>query len=141
MLAITSAQGAENMSPEEITLAFIRDYKEWNDYAMELDGSGDEKAGWNIGKAYDDIILKYCRKSLEYQPLAYGSESSHAPENEKVLKVEQGEHTATVHTKHERMVANVDLSNLYEYSFEKEAGRWYLVSVAVVIDGEKYDGL
>ena len=141
LLASQITYAADGLSPEEITLAFINDYKAWNDYAMQMRESGDPKADWKIGKAYDEIILKYCRESLKYQPLAYGSEASHDPAKEKITKIDQSDSVAVVHTKHERKVGTVDLSNIYEYSFEKENNRWYLTSVAVVIDGERYEGL
>ena len=141
ILSIPLVHGEERMTPEEITLSFIKEFKEWNDHAMELSESNHEKARWNIEKEYDDIILKYCRETLKYQPLAYGSEARHNPEKEKILNIKYHGDTAIVYTKHERKVASVDLSNFYEYSFEKEGDRWYLVSIAVVINGERHEGL
>jgi hypothetical protein len=133
--------GNEFMSPEEITLAFIRDFKEWNDYAISLDDRYDEKSRRNIGKTYDEIILKYCRESLQYQPLAYTSDSGHDPEKEKILSIDQNENETIVYTRHEKIIADVDLSSFYEYRFEKEGDRWYLVSVVVVINDERYESL
>ncbi len=141
MSGVVIADDIAKMSPEKLTLSFIKDFKDWNDYAMSLEESYDEKSGWKIGRAYDDLILKYCRESLKYQPLAYGSESRHNPEKEKIINVKKGEKSAIVYTKHERRIGNADLSNFYEYRFEWEANRWFLTSVAVVIDGMRYEGL
>ena len=133
--------GKTLMTPQEITLSFIHDFKQWNDYAFDQDKKGNEKAQWNIEKIYDDIILKYCRETLKYQALAYGSESRHNPENEKIQKHEETGNKAIVYTKHIRKVANMELSDYYEYYFEKEENKWYLVSIMVVINGERYEGL
>lgn len=141
LLSCAHTQAADGGSPAALTLSFIGDYKNWNDYAIATSESGGDDARWKIEKAYDELILKYCRETLKYQPIAFGSRSSHDPEMEKILNVEQGPSEATVYTKHEREVAGTDLSNFYEYRYELEADRWYLVSVAVVIDGERYEGL
>ena len=49
------------MTLTETTLAFIRDYKKWNDYALKTSESGRDRADLLISNAYDDTVLKYCR--------------------------------------------------------------------------------
>lgn len=129
------------LSPEQITLAFIQDFKSWNDYAYSLRVSGVERAMSKAEESYDDLIDKYCPESYTRQPIAFGSESDHDPVNETIQGFDLDGNRATVHTKHERRLGGLDLSNFYDYSFERVGGRWYLVSVAVVIDGEKHEGL
>jgi hypothetical protein len=136
-----SSSATDLASPEKLTLEYIKDFKKWNDYAYKIENENQPNAQWNYEKAYDDIILKYCRETLKYQGLAFGSESRHDPEREKIINSEILNGKAVITTKHKRIVANTDLSNIYEYRFELENNRWYLTSVVVVIDGERYEGL
>ncbi|MBT30023.1 MAG: hypothetical protein CMO01_10225 [Thalassobius sp.] len=119
------------MTPAELTIAFIEDYKKWNDFAYKL---GKEKTSENnlkISSAYHDLIRKFCSVSKEVQPLAYGSESNHCPDQESIVTESIVGNTASIITKFQNR--NFDfLSHVYEYEFCIENGKWILDELYLV---------
>ena len=63
-----------DLTPLELTKRFISDYYKWNEYAYRQSETEEEEKDWNIGKSYDNLILKYCVADKKYQGLAYGND-------------------------------------------------------------------
>lgn len=122
------------MTPEEITLAFISDYKIWNDMAFSLsdfDDAFNEEAEAQIEREYEDMIQKYCPPDKVYQGISYGSESSHDPEIETIEEVSITNTTAIVNT-------HMPDNDNYEFSYIRTNSQWYLDEIYYLADGEKY---
>ncbi|MDG1572493.1 hypothetical protein OZ410_09210 [Robiginitalea sp. M366] len=137
----TSCLGQKSaiLTPEQLTLAFIQDYYDWNQYAFRTDeGIGsNEKA---IEKKYRQIIRKYCIPNKDYQGITFGSESNHHPEHEQIVGTDVGALKTIVKThfndpKHPYSFAD------YEYHFLLSKGKWLLEEVYYVDGEEKYKAL
>jgi len=117
-----------NSSPEQITIAFIRDFKTWNDYSHSLHTTGGADAVSKAAKAYDRIIAKYCDESYTGQPIAFGSESRHDPKNETILRVEVAGDRATVHTKQQRIYGTLISPTSTDTASRREMvdGTWWV---------------
>ncbi len=123
---------------------FIKDYFDWNTEAYERSKDTSDKGQENIHiteQKYDEIISKYCPPNFLRQPIAFGSEPNHDPSNEKIIEVIATKDRSLIKTKHTRLMGGIDLSDEYEYGLGLIDDTWYLLSVCVVIDGEKYDSL
>lgn len=122
-------------TPRELTLQFIQDYKQWNDFAFK---NGDNTS--LIEEKYrEKIIYKYCLPSKSFQNIAFGSESSHCPLKEKIIAENTRTNVSVVNTRYKDHKLGIE--DRYEYHYIKVDGKWYLNEVYYV-DGEgKYEGL
>lgn len=127
-------------NPTELTKEFIKDYKEWNDFAYGLNGSNDTKSDNEIGKMYDDLILKFCSPEKKYQGLAYGSDSDHCPEQERVISEKIESTKAIVKTKFINKKFSF-ITHDYEYHFTLSENKWILEELYLVDDEGKYKSL
>ena len=127
-------------NPTELTKEFIKDYKEWNDFAYSLDESNDEKSDYKIEKMYDDLILKFCSPEKKYQGLAYGSDSDHCPKQEQVISEKIESTKAIVKTKFVNKKFSFITHN-YEYHFSLSDNKWILEELYLVDDDGKYESL
>lgn len=118
-----------------IVRRFIVAYCKWNDAAFASNSTKD------AGATYDQLLEEFCPPEFERQTIEYGSESRHDPRKEDVLGVLRTEDRAIVRTKMNRRIGRADLSNEYEYRLCWIGGRWYHVSVKVVINGERFEVL
>ena len=112
-----------NLTPLQITELFVKDYEAWRAYAWEQEEINSPESQWNIGKSYDNLILKYCGKDKKYQALSYGNDNE-LWENFEVLDVKEEKNKAVVRVKHTNPQFDF-LQNEYEFHFVKES-RWIL---------------
>lgn len=129
----------EMTSPTELTKGFIKEYKEWNDFACSR-WSDNGKSDYEIEKMYDDLILKFCSPEKKYQGLAYGSESNHCPEQEQIISENIESTTAIVKTKFINKKFSF-LNHDYEYHFTLSNNKWVLEELYLVDDDGKYKSL
>lgn len=133
---LTYSQVATSLNtPREITLRFIADYKQWNDFAF--------KNGDNLllieEKYKENIITKFCLPLKKFQNLAYGSQSSHCPLKEKIVSENTRSNVSVITTRFkDRTLGIVDN---YEYHYVKVEDKWYLNEVYYVDSEGKYEGL
>ena len=129
-------------SPRSLVESFLSDYQSWNDKAHSLKKAEVEYTGEAMKMAkelyHKNIISKYCKAEFKGEPIAFGSESSHAPELEVILTEEIIGDKATITTKHTN--SNNFVAD-YEYRLIKENGRWFLEAVDYVDQDGKYPGL
>lgn len=116
--------------PEEITAAFIADYKEWNDFAFAVAGDGIDFDA--AEEAYDALIAKYCRPGKQRQGLAFGGDSAHSPETSRIIGV-TGRSDRSKVTVRETGAHGYDPT--YVFDFIREEGRWYLDELYFLDDG------
>jgi len=125
--------------PEQLVLAFMRDYMAWNDRSyLASKGNHSQAVNRKIESDYQALLRKYCRPDFSGEPIAYGSESSHDPAKEKIVSVSIASSSAVVATQH---TGDTGFVADYEYQFVFTKGRWYLEQVYYVDEGKKYPGL
>lgn len=88
-------------------------------------------------KGWNELLKKYTIPGFQGEPIAFGSESSHDPEQEKIISVQITEKIAVVTTKLSRQY----YSPIYEYQLSKENDTWYLSQIFLVDDDGKYPSL
>ncbi len=127
-------------TPTELTQEFIVDYKKWNDFAYAQKDVEGKPTDSQIEKMYDDIILKYCSPNKTYQGLAYGSESDHCPEQEKILEETVDGTRAIVKTTFTNKKFAF-IAHDYEYHFMFVDSKWILEELYLVDKEGKYKSL
>ena len=133
------SQKTGSKSPEELTLAFIKDYFEWNEYAVRTDKVSGGK-GSGIERNYRKIIRKYCIPGKDYQGVAYGSVSNHHPEHEKIVDKEIGASKAIIKTQFNDEDRPYKYAE-YEYHFLVKGGKWLLEEVYYLDQKGKHNSL
>lgn len=124
------------MTPTELTLHFISDYKKWNDFAFQ-----NAKEGVLIEEKYkNDLISYYCLPNKKYQNIAFSNESSHCPLKEKIIFQDIKSKAAIIRTLYKDPKLDF-IQNIYEYHFDKIKNVWYLIEVYLVDKNGKYEGL
>jgi hypothetical protein len=131
---------AVQLTPTEITKLFIIDYKIWNDKAHTHYEKEKGKADSEIEEAYQKLIAKYCQASKKHQPLAFGSESAHHPEQEQIIGEKIKGNKAIVKTEFKKSKP-IKIAHHYEYHFIKINNQWFLEEVYYVDEEGKYEGL
>ena len=133
---------AWNRDPESLVKEFICDYLAWNNRAHALtEGDSSESADDLIESGWRQLIQKFCLPNFKGQPIAYGSESSHAPEREKIISIDTKDDAAIIRTRVKASDPNSDFCADYEYDLIQASGRWYLEQVYYVDDEGRYPGL
>ncbi len=136
---LSQSQEVISYTPSEITLEFIKDFKNWNDYAynLSLEKSNNDKL---IELEYKKILSKFCKENKTHQGISYGSHSNHSPEFEKITKAIVKKESAIIKTKF--VDPNNSFRNAnYEYHFVKIENKWFLEEVYLVDKDGKYEGL
>lgn len=126
-------------SPKELTTAFIKDYKKWNDSAFRLGNTKTANRDELISKSYGQLIAKYCQPGKKHQPIAYGSDSNHSMEQESIVDEKVIENKAIITTNFKNI--GLEYFDTYEYHFIKVKDKWFLEEVYFVDNGNKYEGL
>ena len=117
--------------PEEITFAFMADYKEWNEFAVARMGDG---TNFDPAEdAYDALIAKFCRPGKQRQNLAIGGDL-HSPERSEVIDV-KGKGDRRKVTVREMMPFGVQ--STYIFDFIRQDERWYLNELYFVDEGTR----
>ncbi|WP_407198656.1 hypothetical protein [Citrobacter portucalensis] len=125
-------------TPEQVVTAFQRDYKYWNDQSFQRNqNDGKQEVMLQAQKGWNELLKKYTKAGFQGEPIAFGSESSHDPEQEKIISVQITEKIAVVTTKLSRQY----YSPIYEYQLSKENDTWYLSQIFLVDDDGKYPSL
>ncbi len=126
----------DKLSPTEITKLFISDYYECRKFAYEESKTEKPEKEWNIGKSYDNLIIKYCGLDKNYQGLAYGSNGEKLTETKILNEVLEGS-KAIVTVKYQNPEIEFINSN-YEYHFVKSSnnGNWILEEKYFVDDDD-----
>jgi hypothetical protein len=126
--------------PQSIVRRFIADYQQWNDRSHSRCEHDDSAAA--LEAAEDDwaqLLSRYCRSGFSGEPIAFGSDSNHHPERERVIGVQNVGHRSVVTT------VNTDANGFeakYEYSLVCEAGNWYLEAIDYIdLDGSRIPSL
>ncbi|HAS6309398.1 TPA: hypothetical protein I7213_22250 [Vibrio vulnificus] len=130
-------------SPRLLVKSYLIDYKDWNDKAYKLRKAEVNHSGGAMQLANElykkNILSKYCQSDFVGEPIAFGSESSHDPENETIVTEEIIENRAIITTKHTNSTGFVAD---YEYRMIKSNnGKWFLEAVDYVDSDGKYPGL
>jgi hypothetical protein len=120
-LSYPTFDGAPSNEPEDIAVAFIADYKEWNDFAYASKQAGNDFEPAEL--SYDALIAKYCRAGKQRQGLAFSSHSMHSPETSEVIgtKGRGDRKKVTV-----RETTPSGYQPIYEFDFIHADGRWFL---------------
>ncbi|WP_240435611.1 NTF2 fold immunity protein [Photobacterium salinisoli] len=138
----TLSYGNNMDSPKSLVQSFIADFEKWNDEAHSLSEAEVEYTGEAMKKAKElyqnNILSKYCFKGFVGEPIAFGSDSSHDPENEVIHSEKVEGNKALITTKH---TGSFGFVSDYEYRLTKYEGRWYLEAVDYVDSEGKYPGL
>ncbi|EML0363902.1 hypothetical protein RI835_003298 [Providencia rettgeri] len=125
-------------TPEQVVIAFQYDYKIWNDQSFQQSQSSETKDTTLLAqKSWNELLKKYTKPDFEGEPIAFGSESSHDPEQEKIIATEITENIAIVTTK----VTQLYYSPIYEYHLVKQNNSWYLSQIFLVDEDGKYPSL
>ena len=107
--------------PEDITTAFIADYREWNDFAFAVSGDGLDFDP--AEDSYDALIAKYCRPGKQRQGLAFGGDSAHSPEASRIVEVKgKGDRRSVI----VREAGAHGYEPTYVFDFIRDEGRWFL---------------
>jgi hypothetical protein len=118
--------------PEAITVAFIADYKVWNDFAFAShQATGDFEPA---ERSYDALIAKYCRPGKQRLALGFGSDSSPSPEGSEIIGV-KGKGDRKKVTVRETTPSGYQPT--YEFDFMREDGRWFLDELYFIDDGNR----
>lgn len=129
-------------TPQQIVLAFIEDYFNWNALATRLcDKEEHADDGDPLDKAeqkYQELIGRYCLPGFEAEPIAFGTESSHDPALEVIVEAHIHQDTAIIKSKHTN--ASGFISD-YEYRLTRQGDRWYLDAVNYIDDEGSYPSL
>lgn len=122
-------------SPEQIVVAFQRDYKVWNNQSFQLHQSHNDSDVMSLAqKSWNDLLKRYTKPNFRGEPIAFGSESSHDPDQEKIISTKITERIATITTRFPKKY----YSPIYEYQLFKENDNWYLSQIFLVDEDEKY---
>lgn len=125
-------------TPEQVVIAFQHDYKTWNDRAFQQSQSHTAQERMLLAqKSWNELLKKYTKPDFEGEPIAFGSKSSHDPEQEKILSTKIKGHTAIVTTK----LSQQYYSPVYEYHLFKQSNNWYLSQIFLVDEDGKYPSL
>nr|WP_230323657.1 hypothetical protein [Citrobacter freundii] len=125
-------------TPEQVITAFQRDYKSWNDQSFQRNQNYEKQEVMLLAqKGWNELLNKYTKPGFQGEPIAFGSESSHDPEQENIISVQITEKVATVTTRLSRQY----YSPIYEYQLSKENDTWYLSQIFLVDDDGKYPSL
>ncbi|EJD6370324.1 hypothetical protein AB6F62_20630 [Providencia huaxiensis] len=125
-------------TPEQVVIAFQHDYKIWNDQTFQQSQSHEAKDITLLAqKSWNELLKKYTKPDFKGEPIVFGSESSHDPEQEKVIAIKITENLAIVTTK----FTQVYYSPIYEYHLVKQNNSWYLSQIFLVDEDGKYPSL
>lgn len=125
-------------TPEQVVMAFQHDYKIWNDQTFQQSQTHDGKDIMPLAqKSWNQLLKKYTAPDFEGEPIAFGSESSHDPDLEKVISTKITGDNAVVTTR----LSQQYYSPVYEYQLFRDINTWYLSQIFLVDDDGKYPSL
>jgi len=88
-------------------------------------------------KSWDQLLKKYTKPDFHGEPIAFGSDSDHDPNQEKIISTKIHGSTAIITTRFPMQY----YSPVYEYHLKKENKNWYLSQVFLVDEDGKYPSL
>ncbi|WP_170176702.1 NTF2 fold immunity protein [Litorilituus sediminis] len=125
-------------TPEELVKSFISDYEKWNNESCANYKNDKINGMKNATNNYQLLIDKYCVSTLSPQGVAFGSESTHSLEQEKIVESSKKGNQAIIHSQHKDIH---DFVSTYEYHLKVIDGCWRLTSVLYVDNDGKYECL
>ncbi|MGL5071029.1 MAG: hypothetical protein ACRC61_07120 [Aeromonas salmonicida] len=129
-----NANGAEN--PEALVKSFQTDYLSWNNYAIKIDSNHEPiKSMELIEESYKKLLIKYTLPEFKGEPVAYSTEPSHDPHNERIISTQLNGNSATIRTE---LLHSAYYTPVYEYHLINKDGRWYLTQVYVIDSDGQY---
>ena len=130
----------KHLSTEESELAkivrsYIRDYEEWNKFAVDNSDFSGNSNDDVIYEKYKELIDKYCVPDKKFQGLSWGGSSY----KEEIVSVIEAGNVGLVKTKR----TDTDYTSEYEYHFVKSGQSWKLEEVYYIdcFNGKKYESL
>lgn len=125
-------------TPEQVVMAFQHDYKIWNDQTFQQSQTRDGKDIMPLAqKSWNELLKKYTAPDFAGEPIAFGSESSHDPDLEKVISTKITDDNAVVTTR----LSQQYYSPVYEYQLFRDSNTWYLSQIFLVDEDGKYPSL
>lgn len=125
-------------TPEQVVMAFQHDYKIWNDQSFQQSQTHDAKDIMPLAqKSWNELLKKYTAPDFAGEPIAFGSESSHDPDLEKVISTKITDDNAVVTTR----LSQQYYSPVYEYQLFRDSNTWYLSQIFLVDEDGKYPSL
>lgn len=125
-------------TPEHVVIAFQHDYKIWNDHAFQQSQIHKDKDTMPLAQQrWNELLKKYTKPDFEGEPIAFGSESSHDPEQEKIISTKITGDVAIVTTR----LSQQYYSPIYEYQLFRQSDNWYLSQIFLVDENGKYPSL
>lgn len=133
------SQNANGMdTPDSLVKSFQADYLSWNNYALKADSAHKSIKAMELAEdSYKKLLSKYTQPGFKGEPIAYGSESGHDPQKEKIISSVRTGDNAIVRTEFSRPY----YSPIYEYHLVNAQGCWYLNQVYLVDDNGHYPSL
>lgn len=122
-------------TPENLVKNFIEDYFCWYKKCFGM------RTFEQMEAEYQKFINKYCRSDFQPLGVAFGSNPSHHPDNEKIILVETFGNTSIVKTQHTLDYDFGKFVSDYEFHLFYENERWYLNQIFYVTDEGRYEGL
>lgn len=128
-----NVNGAEK--PEALVKSFQADYFSWNNYGIRIDSNHEPiKSMELIEKSYKKLLRKYTLPEFKGEPVAYGSEPSHDPHNERIILTQLNGNSATIRTE----LLQPYYTSVYDYHLINKDGRWYLTQVYLIDSDGQY---
>jgi hypothetical protein len=122
-------------TPESLVKNFIEDFFQWNNKCPEI------RTLQQIEAEYLKIVEKYCRPNFQPLGVAFGSDSRHHPDNEKIISVETFGNETIVKTQNTKDYGFGKFVSDYEFHLSYENERWFLEQIYYVNEEGKYESL
>ena len=138
ILGVLSLSANASETPDDLVKSFQADFLAWNNYAMQADSKHNPTEAIRLAeKSYRKLLSKFTLPEFKGEPIAYGTESDHDPQKEKIISTVINGDNAIVRTEFPRPY----YTPIYEYHLVNVQGRWYLKQVYLVDDEGHYPGL
>lgn len=125
-------------TPEQVVIAFQQDYKIWNDQVFQQSQRHETKdIALFAQKSWNELLKKYTKPDFEGEPIVFGSDSSHDPEQEKIIAIKTTGNISIVTTRFTQRY----YSPVYEYHLIKQNNSWYLSQIFLVDEDGSYPSL
>jgi len=119
-------------TPESVVLAFIGDYKQWNDRAYERCENDSSPESFDQAHVeYDWLLSQYCRPGVSRKAIAFGSKSNHDPDKEKIRTMATDGDRSVVAT---TIIDDNGYADAYEYFLLLDGDQWFLEGIDHIDD-------
>ena len=128
-------------SPEDLVIAFITDYEQWNNEFIALSKKLDalrvmDKAEFR----YKQILKKYCKADIEHEAIAFAEDPDHQSKSETIINsLPSGSFSRVTTTHTYKSGYHVNYEYLFHWDSNKK--RWYLEHIYSLQPEGKIDTL